>query len=175
MGTPRGLRTPAKLSPQPSFPTPPSPFFFCSFVIFFQLSGLSDPRRRSACESTSPRSPWLRAWGRRYEGHNTWAWLRLNQGQGPTSLGTLRGSLRNGAGKSDCASFLEGDCTDALQRKRQESFSFRRRKRRGNSKNLKKFVNAGIHCRLVVTSQRSCNGPTAETIVSPYTFGEQLA
>ena len=29
-----------------------------------------------------------RGWGRRYEGCSTWAWLRLNQGQGHTSVGT---------------------------------------------------------------------------------------
>ena len=53
-------------------------------------------------------------------------------------------SPRNGAGKNDCASSLEADCTDALQRKRQESCSLRRRMGRGNSKKLKKPVKAGI-------------------------------
>ena len=48
-------------------------------------------------ESTSPRSPG--AWGRRYEGCTTWAWLRLNQGQGPKSVDTPSGSPRN-AGKN---------------------------------------------------------------------------
>ena len=52
------------------------------------------PMRRGVWESTSPRSPWLRAWGRGYEGCNTWEWLRLNQGQGPTSVDTPRGSPR---------------------------------------------------------------------------------
>ena len=76
-------------------------------------------------------------WG--YEGCNTWVWLWLNQGQGPTSVDTPMGSHRNGAGKNDCASSLEADCTDALQRKRQERCSFRRRRGRGNSKNVKKL------------------------------------
>ena len=84
------------------------------------------PRRRGVWESTSPRSPWLRAWGWGYKGCNTWAWLRLNQGQGPTSVDTPRGSPRNGPGKNDCASSFEADRTDALQRKRQESCSFSR-------------------------------------------------
>ena len=84
------------------------------------------PRRRGVWESTSPRSPWLRARGWGYEGCNTWAWLRLNQGQGPTSVDTPRGSPRNGAGKNDCASSLEADRPDALQRKRHESCSFSR-------------------------------------------------
>ena len=73
------------------------------------------PRRRGVWESASPRSPWLRAWGWGYEGRNTWAWLRLNQGQGPASVGTPRGSPRNGAGKNDSASSLEADRTDALR------------------------------------------------------------
>ena len=59
------------------------------------------PRRGGVWESTSPRSPWLRAWGWGHEGCSTWAWLRLNQGQGPTSVDTPRGSPRNGAGESD--------------------------------------------------------------------------
>ena len=97
-------------------------------------SVLGDAHRRERCEglqcgvgvweSTSPRSPG--AWGRRYEGCSTWAWLRLNQGQGPTSVDIPRGSPRNGAGKNDCASSLEADRTDALQRKRHESCSFSR-------------------------------------------------
>ena len=60
-------------------------------------------------------------------------WLRLNQGYGSASLGTPKGNPRNGASKNDCASSLGADCTDALQqRKRQESLSFRRRKRRNS-------------------------------------------
>ena len=76
------------------------------------------PRRRGVWDSTSPRSLWLRAWGWGYEGCNTMAWLRLNQGQGPASVDTPRGSPRNGAGKNGCASSLEADRTDALQHKR---------------------------------------------------------
>ena len=70
---------------------------------------------------------------RRLQHVGTWAWLRLNQGQGPTSVDTPRGSPRNEVGKNDCASSLEADCTDALQRKRQEGCSFRRPRGRGNS------------------------------------------
>ena len=63
------------------------------------------PGRWGVWESTSPRSPWLGAWWRRYGGCGTWARLRLNQGQGPTSVDTPRGqSEKNGAGKCDCAS-----------------------------------------------------------------------
>ena len=85
-----------------------------------------------------------RAWGQRYNGRGTWARLRLNQGEGPTPMGTPRGSPSNGAGKNDPASPPETGSADALQRKRQESCPFRRRKGRGNSKNSKKPVKADI-------------------------------
>ena len=90
------------------------------------------------------RGPWLRVQGRRYGGFSTWARLRLNQGEGPTPMGTPRGSPSNGAGKNDPASPPETGSADALQRKRQESCPFRRRKGRGNSKNSKKPVKADI-------------------------------
>ena len=51
-------------------------------------------------------------------------------------MDTPRGSSRNGAGKNDCASSLKADYTNALQRKRQESFSFRRKGKMANN-NLK--------------------------------------
>ena len=37
MGTPRGLRTSAKLSPQPSFPTPPPPVFLLQLRHFLPV------------------------------------------------------------------------------------------------------------------------------------------
>ena len=37
MGTPRGLRTPAELSPQPSFPTPPPPVFLLQLRHFLPV------------------------------------------------------------------------------------------------------------------------------------------
>ena len=37
MGTPRGLRTSAKLSPQPSFPTPPPPGFLLQLRHFLPV------------------------------------------------------------------------------------------------------------------------------------------
>ena len=52
------------------------------------------------------------------------------------ALDTPRDRPRNGAGKNDCASSLEDDCTDALQRKRQKNCSFGRRRGRGNSRKL---------------------------------------
>ena len=73
------------------------------------------PRRWGVWESTSPRSPWLGVWGRRYGGCGTRARLRLSQGQGPAPVDTPRGSMRNRAGKNFCASSLGADCTDTLQ------------------------------------------------------------
>ena len=59
-------------------------------------------------------------------------------------MDTPRGIPRNGAGKNDRASSLEANRTDALQRKRQESFSLSRLRGRGNSRKLEKLVEAGI-------------------------------
>ena len=83
-------------------------------------------------------------------------------------MDTPRGSPRNGAGKGDCASSLEAGCTGALQRKRQDSCYLRRRRERGNSKNVKKLVKAGSLPTQGATTAGGCPAIIGATPILPF-------